>query len=70
MLPHFALSQMLKKQNYTKVLPILIQADHESADIITINMAISMTNDGDQAFCNYKTGFGFSHSHSNFFFSN
>lgn len=68
MLPHFTLSQMLKKRNYAKVLPILIQADHESADIMTINMAISMTNDGDQASCNYKTGFAFSHSCSNFFF--
>lgn len=55
MIPQFAPSQMLKKKNYIKVLPILIQADQGSAKNTKINMTIDMTNSGDQAFCNYKT---------------
>lgn len=63
MIPQFAPSQMLKKRNYIKVLPILIQSDQRSAENIKINMAIGVTNSSDQAFCNYKTGSGFFQSH-------
>lgn len=66
MLPHCAPSPLLNKRNYIQVLPVLTQADQGSAVKATINMAISMMNGGDQAFCSYKTSTGFFQSHSKF----